>query len=89
MIHHARQISGAESIIDIHNADTAGAGIQHGEQGGHTAEGRAVSDAGGHRDHRAVGETADDAGESAFHPRDGDNYTGIHICFVKSMISGI
>ena len=32
MIHHARQISGAESIIDIHNADTAGAGIQHGEQ---------------------------------------------------------
>ena len=79
MIHHARQIPGSKSIVDIHNA-------------GHRWRRNSALRAGRTRCRRtrlypmlvgtaitgAVGETADDAGESAFHPRNGDNYTGIH-----------
>ena len=78
MIHHARQIPGSESVINIYHTDAARAGVQHGKQCGNTAEGRPIPDTRRHRDHRAVRKTADHACECAFHPRDRDDHAGIH-----------
>ena len=78
MIYHTGKVTGAEAVIDIDNADAAGAGIEHGEQGGHTAERSAVTYAGGNADDRTVRQTADHAGERALHAGNGDDDPGAH-----------
>src|SRR3989442_2551739 len=64
-IYARRGGGGAEAVVDVHDDDTCRAGIQHPEQRGEHAEMRAVADAGRHRAHRPVDESADDAREPA------------------------
>lgn len=78
MVHHARQIPGSESVINIYHTDAARAGVQHRKERRDTSEGCPVSDTRRHRNHRAVRKTADHACECAFHPRDRDDHAGIH-----------
>lgn len=76
VVNHAGLVGGAESVIDVDDADAGGAAVEHGQEGGESAEGGAVSDAGGDGDDGAVGQTGDDAGQGAFHAGDGDDDVG-------------
>ena len=42
MIDHAGQVAGSEAVVDIDHTDPAGAGIEHGQQGGQPLKGGAV-----------------------------------------------
>ena len=46
MVDHTCKISGAESVINIDDTDTAGTGIEHGKEGRESAEGGPISDTG-------------------------------------------
>ena len=61
MIDHTREIPAAETVVDVHDGNAAGAGVEHAEKRRDTAEARAVAHAGGDGDHGAVGEATDDA----------------------------
>ena len=63
------QITGAESIVDIHDADAAGTGIEHRKQCRRTAERGAAADTGRYRDDRRVSQTADDRRDAPSMPR--------------------
>ncbi len=64
---------GAEAVVDIHDGDVRGAGIQHTQQRGDAAEAGAVADAGGNGDHRRTDKAADNARQRAFHARHTNN----------------
>ena len=81
VVDHARQISGTEPVVDIDDADSACAGIQHGQKGGKPSEGSAVPHAGRDGDHRTVRKAAYDGGEGAFHPGDRDDDFRTHDFF--------
>ena len=89
MIDSAGQEPGAEAIVDVHHADTAGAGIQHGQEGGQTAESGAVTYAGGNGNDRAVHQTAYHAGQCAFHTCNGNDHpgTGQGICMSQKSVN--
>jgi hypothetical protein len=62
----------AEAVVDVDDGDVGRAGVEHAEQCGDAAEGCAIADAGGHSDDRRGHQSADDAGECAFHSRADD-----------------
>ena len=78
MIDAAGEITGAEAVVDVHNTDAAGAGIEHREQRGQAAEAGTVANARRHGDDGAIGKTAENAGECAFHAGNGDDDAGAH-----------
>src|SRR5690606_21724254 len=52
---------GAETVVDVDDADAGGAAVEHGEQRGEPGEARPVTHAGGDGDHRRRDEPGDDA----------------------------
>lgn len=74
---YRREVSCSEAVVDIDGDDTAGAGIEHGEEGCEAAEACAVADAGRHCDDGLGDESADDAGERALHAGDDNDDAGI------------
>src|SRR6185503_17977703 len=54
---------GAIAVVDIDHGDSRRAGVEHGQERGDAAEGSAVADAGGHRDHRPVHQSRHHAGQ--------------------------
>jgi hypothetical protein len=68
---------GAVAVVDVDHRDAGGAGVQHGEQCGHPAEGGAVTHAGGHRDDRPVHQAAQHARQGAVHAGDRDDRVGL------------
>ena len=83
VVDHVGEITAAEAVVDIHDTDAAGAGVEHRQKRRDAAEGGAVAHAGGNGDHGAVGKAADDGGQRALHARDGDNHArghdGLHV----------
>ena len=59
--HPRGEDAGAEAVVDVDHGHPGRAGVEHRQQRGHAAEGRAVPDAGGDRDERHAGQPADDA----------------------------
>ncbi len=78
MIDSGRLKACSESVVDIHYRYIARAGIQHGEQRGHSFEGGSVSDAGRHGNHGTVSKASGDRCQSALHSRYGDDHRCIH-----------
>ena len=78
MIDHAGEVSPAEAVVDIHDGDAAGAGVEHAQERRDPAETRPVAHARGHGDDRAVGKAADHARQRALHARDGHDAPGGH-----------
>ena len=78
MIDHAGHVARAEAVVDVHHRDPAGAGIQHTQQRGDPAEAGPVAHAGGHGDHRAVGQTPDHRGQRPLHTGHGHDDPGAH-----------
>src|SRR2546426_6918136 len=68
-IDQRRHVPRAKSIINIDHADVRGAGVHHAEQGRQSLKCGAVTDAGWDGDHRNADQSADYAGQGAFHPR--------------------
>ncbi len=61
------QDSGPESIINIHDRDSRGAGIEHRQKSRKSFKTGSVPLAGGHGDDRCVGPAAHHAGKGAIH----------------------
>ena len=71
-----REDPGAVPVVDVHDRDAGSAGVEHGQQGGQTAEGGAVPHAGRHRHERDPAQAADHAGQGALHAGDHDEAVG-------------
>jgi hypothetical protein len=69
-------ISSSETIINVDYAYVGGAGIHHAEESCQAFEGCAVTYAGGNGNHRDSYESADYAGERAFHSGADYDYAG-------------
>ena len=69
----------AEAIIDVDDGNVGRAGVEHAEESGGSGEGGSVSDGGGYCDDGNSDETADYAGERAFHSSADDD----GVCFPK------
>ena len=69
--------AGAEAVVDVDDADAAGAGVEHREQRGDAAEVRAVAHARGHGDDGHVDEPGDERGQRALHAGDGDDHARV------------
>ena len=65
---------GAETVVDVDHRHPGGAGVEHAEQRGEAAEGRAVTDRGRHGDHRHVDQPADHRGQRPLHAGDDDDH---------------
>ena len=65
-----------EAVVNIDHRYSAGAAIQHGEQGGDPAEAGAIADARGYGDHWDVNEATDDARQRPLHAGDHDHDPG-------------
>ena len=75
-VDQARHVRRPKSVIYIHHAYVARAGVQHSEQCGQTFEGGAVADAGGDGDYGDSDQASDYARESAFHAGANDDDSG-------------
>src|SRR4051812_12396990 len=64
----AGDVPAIEARVDVDHHHVRGAAVEHAEEGGQAAEAGPVADGGRHRDHRAIDEPADHAGEGPFHP---------------------
>ena len=81
MIDHTGQVARPEAVVDVHHADPAGTGVQHGQQGGYPMERGAVAHAGGYRNHRTIHQPANNAGQGPFHTGNGNDHPGLHQLF--------
>ena len=66
-----------EAVVDVDDAYTRGAAIEHGEQSGKSVEARPVSHAGGNGDYRNLHKPANHGGQRALHTSYRDNNTGL------------
>ena len=71
--HSCTCAGGAESVIDIDDGYAGGAAVDHGEQGGYSAERRPVADAGRDCDDGRGDESGNDARERTFHSGNGND----------------
>ena len=78
MVHHGGQIPGPKAIVNVHHRHTAGTGIEHTQQRRNAAKGCAIAHAGGHRNHWAVAQPSNDAGQGTLHTCNGNDHGGIH-----------
>lgn len=65
-----------EAVVYVDHGDAARAGVQHRQQGGDAAEGRAVADGSGNGDDGARDQAGDDARQRPFHARTDDEGVG-------------
>ena len=77
MIDHAGDAPCTKPVVDIHDGDTVGAGVEHAQQRRNAAEAGAVADTRRHGDHRHVHHAGDDAWQRPLHPRDDDDDAGV------------
>src|SRR5688572_29761063 len=66
---------GAESVVDVHDADPAGAAVEHPQKSRDAVEAGAITDARRDGDYRHTHEASNDAREGPFHPGDHDEDT--------------
>jgi hypothetical protein len=57
-----RDVAALKTAVDVDGDDVGGAGVEHGQQRGQSAEGGPIADAGRHGDDGTIDESADDAG---------------------------
>ncbi len=69
-------IGGAEAVVDVDYGDVGGAGVEHAEEGGGSAEAGSVAYGGGDGDDGDSDEASDDRGERAFHSGADDDGVG-------------
>jgi hypothetical protein len=74
MIDRAGHRRRAEPVVNVDDGDSAGAAVQHGEQGSDAAETRAVADARRHGNDRRAHQPANHAWQRAFHAGDHDDH---------------
>jgi len=72
-----KPLSMLTAVTPADGGDARGTAIEHRQKGGQPLEGRAVADAGWHRDDRAAHQAADNACQRAFHPRDDNDNVGL------------
>src|SRR6266571_3983948 len=72
---------GAEAVVDVDNGDVGDATVEHAKERGNPAETGAIAHTRGHSDYRHGDETANDAGQRAFHTGHANDDTGLHQFF--------
>jgi hypothetical protein len=71
------EAGGAEAVVDVDDSDVGGTGVEHSQEGGHAAEGRAITNAGGDGDDGDADQAGNDGGEGSFHAGANDDCAGL------------
>ena len=61
-----------EAAVDVHDHHIGGTTVEHRQQGGYSAEDRAITDACWHRNYGAINQSAHDARQGSVHPGNHD-----------------